>query len=454
MHDHDAQERERLLRDEIARMKERLERTTDLAHEPVPVGKRPSRASLVVLAVAGLVVIAAAFIAGWIPRTRQDATVVAESRAANQQLLTVNTVTVKRAPEDIEIELPASVQAVTEAPILARADGYLKRRLVDIGDHVAAGQLLAEIEAPELELQVTQAQAAQAQSEAVEQQAAAALEQGRANEQLARVTAQRWSNLFAKGAVSRQDTDVYQAQAQAQNANVRALERSLTAAKSNIAAAKANLARLHQLQSYRQVRAPFAGTITLRNVDTGALISAGTTLLFRVAQAGSLRTFVNVPQTYAGTVKPGLKARLTLAELPGQIFAGTVVRSSQALDANSRTLLTEIQLPNPNGRLLPGMYGTAVIEARRPGDRPLIIPGDTLMVRPQGPTVVEVTSAGKAHYRRVTLGRDFGKTLEVLSGLAEGAQLVANPNDDVREGLAVKAVPMKNEEGGAPGPRG
>lgn len=452
MNEHDAQERERLLKEELARMQERLERTTDLAHEPVPVGQRPSRASLWILALAVVLVIVAAFFTGWIPRSRQDATVVAENRQENSEKLVVNVVGVKRAEEKLEIELPANIQAVTEAPVLARADGYLKRRLADIGDRVAAGQLLAEIEAPELDQQVQQARAALLQAQASQEQSSAALEQGKANEQLASVTAKRWASLLTKGAVSRQDHDVYQAQAQAQGANVRALERSLAASKSNIEAAKANLARLEQLQGYRQVRAPFAGTITMRNVDTGALISAGQTLLFRIAQSGALRTFVNVPQTYAADVKPGLKARITITDLPGKVFEGTVARASSALDSASRTLLTEIQLANPGGQLLPGMYGTAVIEARR-STRPLIIPGDTLMVRPQGPTVVQIGEDQKAHYRRVVLGRDFGKSLEVLSGLEEGVWLVANPSDAVREGLAVKAVKMK-EEGDKPGPRG
>jgi len=351
----------------------------------------------------------------------------------------------------MEIELPGSIQAVTEAPILARADGYLKRRLADIGDHVKSGQLLAEIEAPELDQQVAQARANLQQVMASQEQAGAALEQAKANEQLASISARRWGNLLAKGAVSRQENDVYQAQSQAHSANVRALERSLAAAKSNIEAAKANVARLDQMQLYRQVRAPFAGTITMRNVDTGALITAGQTLLFRVAQTGSLRTYINVPQNYAGAVRPGMKARLTVAGLPGRIFEGQVARTANALDAASRTLLTEVHVTQGVGALMPGMYCTVVLEAKRQS-RPLIIPGDTLLIRPRGTTVVEVTPDHKVHYRRVLLGRDFGKSMEVLSGIEDGAWLVANPNDAVREGMQVNPVKLKPEE--TAGPRG
>jgi RND family efflux transporter MFP subunit len=451
MSDQDAQQREALLKAEIARMKENLERSTDFAQEPTPRGARPTRLALWSLAIVGLLVVGAAFVAGWWPRSRRDAVVSAESHQAAAELLSVNVTEARRAPEQLDIELPGSIQAVSEAPILARADGYLKRRLVDIGDRVSAGQLLAEIEAPELDQQVHQARAGLQQAMAGREQASASLEQAKANEGLARVTAQRWANLFAKGAVSRQENDVYQAQAQAQSANVHAMERSLAASGSNIEAARANLARLDQMQLYRQVRAPFAGTITLRNVDAGALISAGQTLLFRVAQIGTLRTYVNVPQNYADAVRVGLKVRLSVADLPGRVFAGQVARTSSALDQSSRTLLAEIRVTDGAGALLPGMYCTAIVEAKRQS-RPLIIPGDTLMIRPQGPTVVEITKDQKAHYRRVQLGRDFGKSMEVLGGIEEGALLVANPSDEVREGTLVKAIKLKSDE--AVGPRG
>lgn len=440
----DAHEREALLKAEIARLRERTQRATDFAHEPVPQGAPPSRAVLWLLALLAVVILAAAFLGGYLPRSSQDAHVVAESRRDAAALPQVSAAQVLRSPAKVALELPGSIQALTEAPILARADGYLKRRLVDIGDRVSSGHLLAEIEAPELDQQLDQARASLQQAIAAQEQSSASLEQARANFQLASVTARRWANLLARGAVSQQDHDVYQAQARAQGANVQAQEKNVLAAGGNIAAARANVARLEQLLSYRQVRAPFSGIVTLRNVDTGALISAGQTLLFRIAQPSTLRTFVNVPQGYASSLRPGLSATLTFADLPGRSFAGRVARANSALDQNTRTLLAEIQLPNPGGQLMPGMYCQVSLEIERT-NQPLIIPGDTLMLRAQGPLVAIVRDDGTVHLQTIRLGRDYGKQLEVLDGLAPGQWLVVNPSDAVREGVRVNALRVKPE---------
>ena len=228
---------------------------------------------------------------------------------------------VGRVLDQSELKLPGTMQAVTEAPILARADGYLKSRLVDIGDRVQAGQPLAEIEAPELDQQIRQAKAAVEQAQAALEQAQANLEQGKANRELARVTAERWKTLAAQGVVSQQENDQYQAQLAAQNANVQALEKAISAQRSNVAAAKANLARLQEVQGYRIVKAPFDGVITLRNVDVGALVSAGSTLLYRIAQTGTLRTYVNVPQDNANSVHAGQPAQLTRLQFSGPAFS-------------------------------------------------------------------------------------------------------------------------------------
>jgi RND family efflux transporter MFP subunit len=351
---------------------------------------------------------------------------------------------VKRAPERASIDLPGSIQAVTEAPILARADGYLKSRLVDIGDRVVAGQLLGEIEADEVDHQVMQTKAAIRQAEAALEQSLAGLEQARANEQLARVTAQRWSNLLQKGVVSPQENDTYQAQSKAQSANVKALERAVAAARSNVEAATANFDRIDDVQAYRKVKAPFSGVITMRNVDTGALIAAGQTLLFRVAQTGTLRTYANIPQAYADSIQAGMEAKLTFANLPGKVFQGRVIRTAQALDPSSRTMLTEVQIPNPSGTLMPGMYCSVQLEIVR-SSPPLIIAGDTLMVRPQGAVVALVTEGQTIHFQPVSLGRDFGKEIEVLDGLREGQMLVANPNDAIHEGMRVQVNKLKAE---------
>lgn len=447
--DPNAHEKEALLKAEIARLRERVERATDFAHEPVPQGAPPSRTILWLLALLAVVVVGAAFLGGYLPRAKQDAQVVADTRRETTALPQVTTAAAVLAPAKITLDLPGSIQALTEAPLLARADGYLKRRLADIGDRVQAGQLLAEIEAPELDQQLDQARASLLQAQAAQEQAAASLEQARANQQLAAVTARRWANLLARGAVSQQDHDVYQAQARAQGASVQAQEKNVAAAASNVVAARANVARLEQLLSYRQVRAPFAGIITLRNVDTGALISAGQTLLYRIAQASSLRTFVNVPQGYAAALHPGLSAQLTFADLPGKVFEGRVARVNSALDQSTRTLLTEIQLPNPANQLLPGMYCQVALEVERK-NQPLLIPGDTLMLRPQGPQVAVVRPDSTIHIQTIRLGADYGKELEVVSGLEAGQRLVINPSDAVREGVRVRATAAP-PAAGAPG---
>jgi RND family efflux transporter MFP subunit len=255
------------------------------------------------------------------------------------------------------------------------------------------------------------------------------------------------SNLLARGVISKQDNDTAQAQYAAQQANVQALQQASAAAGSGVAAAEANLARLNQMKTYQTVRAPFDGVITLRNVDTGALVNEGSTLLFRIAQTGSLRTYVNLPQAEAESVKVGQHADISIAEINGRKFAGVVTRTSNSLDPATRTLLTEVQVQNADGRLMPGMFAQVdlTVPRRHP---PLLIPGDTLVVRSDGPQVAVVQPDATVHFTRIQLGRDFGDRLEVLSGLEEGQQLAINPSDVVREGVKVQPVAL---EKAAPG---
>ncbi len=289
----------------------------------VPTGMwRPSRLTLVLLLLAVVASIALAFVTGFVPLRKRDATLLAEASDQAQALPRVEVITVKRAPGKSELQLPGSIQAVTEAPILARADGYIRRRTVDIGDRVEANQVVAEIEAPELDQQVLQAKASLDEARAALEQAQASYQQGKSNMELAKITAQRWGNLAAKGVVSKQENDQYQSQYQAQVSNLQALDKAVSAQRSNITAAEANLSRLGNMQSYRVVRAPFAGVITQRNVDVGALVNAGNTLLYRVAQTATLRTYVNVPQVSASTIHTGLTATLTVTNLPGRTFTG------------------------------------------------------------------------------------------------------------------------------------
>ena len=351
----------------------------------------------------------------------------------------MNVEPVTRSGSTASLLLPGNIQAITEAPILARASGYIRKRYVDIGDRVTAGQVLAEIEAPELEQQIKQAIASIDQANSTVEQAEAGLQQGQANDKLAKVTSQRYANLLAKGVVSRQDNDTYQAQFEAQQANVQALQKAVAAARSNAAAAEANLARLRELQGYQTVRAPFAGVITLRNIDSGVLVTEGNTMLFRIAQTDRLRTYVNVPQGQADSVRRGQAASLTIPDLAGRTFHGTVTRTANALDPATRTLLVELEVPNDSGQLLPGMYAQIDLSIPR-ANPPLLIPGDTLVVRSDGPQVAVVNGQGVVHFTHIQLGRDFGDHLEVLSGLEDGQELAVNPSDEVREGVRVNPV--------------
>ena len=435
---------EERLRRENQELKRQLQELKGSAHESLPEGLptklwHPSGLTIWAIVLASAVLIVVAFFAGYIPLHKQRTLIVNEAREQEQALPRVEVTTVGRSSRQSELQLPGNIQAITEAPILARADGYIERRTVDIGDRVQAGQLLAEIDAPELAEQVHQSEANLQQTQAALDQALANLQQGKADLELARVTAQRWSNLVTRGVVSRQENDQYQAQLQSKLASVQALEKAVVVQRSGIAAAEANVGRLQKMQSYRMVKAPFNGVITLRNVDVGALVNVGSTLLFRIAQTSMLRTYLNVPQTYANSVRPGQSALLTVSNLPGREFTGTVARTANALDPTSRTLLTEVHVPNADGALLPGMYAQVQLSSVRT-DLPMLVPSDALIVRADGTQVAVVRPDGSVHLQKIEVGRDYGNRLEVISGLREGETIIANPGDIAREGVKVDPV--------------
>ncbi len=425
------------LRQEIESLKRQLDQHTPAIEKP----PHPSRTGLWLLALGIAVLIAAAFFGGYIPRVRREASIGAESREQEQTLPVVSVVRAVRSGTQSQLVLPGNIQAVTEAPILARADGYIKKRYVDIGDRVKQGQLLAELEAPELDQQVQQAKANLQQAQAALEQASASYAQGKANTELANVTAKRYNNLSGKGVVSRQENDQYQAQYEAQAANLQALEKAIAAAKSNIASSEANLSRLEDLQGYKMVKAPFSGVITVRNVDTGALVSPGNTLLFRIAQTDMLRVYVNVPQANASSVRVGQLAQLRIADQPNSHFTGRVTRTSNALDPASRTLLTEVQVANPNGALMPGTYAMVGLSSART-DPPLLLSSGALVVRSDGTQVAVVRADHTVHFQHITVGRDYGDRLEVTSGLEDGDSVIVNPSDSVREGVKVNPVSL------------
>jgi len=404
---------------------------------------QPSGTTIAAIFLLACVLTAIAFFAGYLPLQKRRALIVAEAQEQEHALPRVEVIEVGRSPGNSELELPGNIQAITEAPILARADGYILRRMADIGDRVKAGQPLAEIEAPETDEQIRQAKAALGQAQAAVNQALADFKRGEADTELARVTAERFANLTKQGVVARQDNDRYQAQYQALLAGRQSLQEAIAVQRSNVAAAEANVARLERVQSYRVVKAPFDGVITQRNVDAGALVTTGSTLLFRIAQTGTVRTYANVPQTHASAIRIGQTARVSVANLPDRQFAGTVARTANALDPATRTLLVEIHVPNPDGALLPGMYGKVELITAR-SHAPLLVPSEALIVRGEG-TNVAVVRDQTVHLQKIEVGRDYGDRLEVTGGLTEGDLIIPSPGDVVREGQKVEAVRVQKK---------
>jgi RND family efflux transporter MFP subunit len=406
---------------------------------------RPSGATISALLFGFLVLLVVAFLAGYLPLQRREAALRAEAEAQQKSLPRLAVMRVGRSTGQNVLKLPGTMQALTEAPILARADGYLKRRLADIGDRVRAGQVLAEIDAPELDQQIHQAEAAIEQAQAATEQAEASLEQGKANRELARTTADRWKMLVERGISPRQEGDQYQAQLAAQDANVKALEKAIQAQRSSLTAVKANLARLQDVQGYRLVKAPFDGVITLRNVDVGALVGTGTTLLYRIAQIGTLRTYVNVPQASVNAVHVGQAAALTVSHLPGRTFRGTVARTANALDPASRTMLVEVDVPNLDGALFPGTYAEVDLSGSRP-NQPLVVPATAILFRTDGAQVAVVPPDQTVHLQKITVGRDYGDRVEILQGVSEGTMIVAAPGDAAREGARIVPVSRDSQQ--------
>jgi RND family efflux transporter MFP subunit len=425
---------------ELKRRLQKLEGASGAAHSGPPTKLwNPSSVTIWAIVLMAAAVLVVAFLTGYIPLRKRTALIASEVQQQQEALPRMDVVQVGRSARNSELELPGNIQAITEAPILARTDGYLLRRMVDIGDRVRSGQTLAEIDAPELDEQVHQATANLQQARAALEQAQASYEQGKSNKEFARITADRWARLTAKGVVSRQENDQYQAQSQALAANLQALEKAIAAQRSTVAAAEASLARLDKLQGYRVVKAPFDGVITLRNVDVGALVNAGNTLLFRIAQTDTLRTYVNVPQADTGSIRAGQTANLTVSNLPGRQFAGTVARTANALDPNSRTLLVEVHVPNPEGALLPGMYAQVDLNSTR-ANPPMLIPSEALIVRADGARVALVRPDHTVHFQKIQIGRDYGDRLEVSGGLKEGDMIIPNPGDVAREGIRIDPV--------------
>jgi multidrug efflux pump subunit AcrA (membrane-fusion protein) len=441
----------------------------------VPVAERvhppKNRKVLYIFVACVAVLFLAVFVLGWLPRHSRDEEIKKDAEQRSKADPVVETAVVKRAATGGGLVVPGTTDALTQAFVFARANGYLKQRFVDIGDRVREGQLLAIIDAPDLDQQVDQAreQVHQAESQ---------LNQQRAQLALTKVTVERYRVLVAKGVFSRQQGDQTEADYASQQANVAAAER-------NVQAFEANLRHSLALQSYEHVTAPFSGIITQRNVDVGALISASGAAggasagpapqgqsstsggsqqsgqtnnsgssgsvssaatpanspgqggpLFGIAQVQRLRILISVPEGYAASVHPGVQAKLNFQEFPNASFTGEVTRTSGSIDENTRTLLTEVQVDNHDGKLLPGMYAVATFPPTV-GESPLLVPGDALTIR-NDKSVVFAVADDKVRLVPVTLGRDYGPLIEVLSGLRDGDVIVTNVTDDVYDGAKVR----------------
>jgi RND family efflux transporter MFP subunit len=338
----------------------------------------------------------------------------------------VRTATVQASAPTWPITLPATTSAFAAANVYARATGYISRREVDIGDHVNAGQLLAQITAPELDHQISQ-------SEATLVQLKAALQQAQANRDLANVTWGRDKPLVEKGWVTPQQGDTDRLGLAAQDAAV-------AVAQANIKQQDAQLQVLHQQKDYQSVVAPFDGVITQRNIDIGSLVQADATsgtFMFTIMHTDVIRVQLYVPQEAIFGLKPGVQADIRVPELPGRVFPGSVTRLANALQPTSRTLLTEIDVPNPDGALTPGIY--CLVDLKIPRATPsLIVPSAALIFNQDGMSVAVVDN-GVAHLRKVNVARDFGTSVEVNQGLREGEQVILNPSVDLAEGSKVQA---------------
>src|SRR5450830_1366263 len=349
-----------------------------------------------------------------------------EAGTAERAKQYVKTAIAKSSDAGQTLSLPGTLQGFVQSPISARAAGYLKRWYKDIGSRVEKGELLAELDTPEIDQQLSQAIAAR-------QQAASSLE-------LAKSTVDRWEALRKKDAVSQQELDERRS--------------GFSQARSNLAAADANVERLRQVEGFKRILAPFSGVITRRNVEVGDLIDAGAgggsaRALFVLSQTDPLRVYVNVPQAYAQLVKQGQKVVVTQAELRGQSFTGQVARTAASIDAATRTMQVEIALPNPDGALMPGAFVQAALPLKPSGA--LVIPTDALLFRRDGTLVAVVDDKLKVRLQTVQIGRNYGQTVEVLNGIKGNERLILNPSDSVAEGdevaLAPETKPAAKAEG-------
>ena len=356
-------------------------------------------------------------------KARQKTSQQLNATTKSLEVQTVNVIHPQRGKSSSDLTLPGMIQAFSQSPIYARVDGYVRTWYVDIGTHVTKGQLLAEIDAPEVDQQLNQARAM--------------LKQAETGLALAKVTAPRYQELVKTNSVSQQEVD--------QN------NQNLAAQTANVQAASAAVSRLEQMQGFEKIVAPFDGVITLRKTDFGDLVNAGNAgvgrELFRISQNNVVRVFVTVPEEFSKQVKPGTKASMDLTELPNRHFSAAVTRTTGAIDVNSRTLTVELDVPNPSGELLPGAYANVHFSLPL-GAAPLVLPSSTILFQADGPQVGVVNSQNQVELRKVTLGHDFGDTIQLLSGVRLADAAIANPPDSITNGMRVAVQSTSSNEKG------
>lgn len=371
---------------------------------PHPKGKR----LLWFLAIPALLA-CSAFVSAYARRASNESLAATTRTLAPQN---VNVIHAEPGSPVSDLTVPGTVQAFSESPIYARINGYVRSWNADIGAHVHKGQLLALIEAPEVDQELNHARAMLAQAQA--------------NFQLAEVTSARYRELIKSNSVSQQEVDNNNQNFNSQTANVQA--------------ASAEVLRLEQLQGFEKIYAPFDGVITARKTEVGDLINAGNSglgaELFRISNITTMRVYVNVPEVYSEAITPGVRASMEIASLPNRQFTGAVARTSNAIGMNSRTLLTEVDVPNPKGELFPGAYAQVHFHLSLK-TVPLVLPGNTILFQTQGPQVGVVNSQNQVELRKVTLGRDFGNRVEILSGISRTDGVIANPPDYLINGMSV-----------------
>jgi RND family efflux transporter MFP subunit len=378
---------------------------------------------------------------GTFPRLARQRDALAAVREAPATHPVVTLIHATQGEPTSELLLPGNIEPLYSANLYARVDGYLDRRNVDIGAKVRSGQVLAVISSPEVDQQLLQARATLAQSEASLEQARAALEQAKANAELARLTKARDLPLGEQRAISQQIVDGAVQAYDARVADVSAATANITAAEANVTANRANVSRLQQMQSFERIVAPFDGVITERNVERGDLVSTGSSTvgkpLFSIAQSGTLRIQIDVPQSEAVNIKDGQKASVDVKERLGRAYTGTVIRNAGALDNAARTMLTEVQVDNSDASLLPGMYAQVRFTLAQQRTA-FIVPTSSLVVDHGGMHVVTVDAGHAIHFVPVTIGKDMGKEVEILSGVRGSDSLVSSPSDLLNEGEHVE----------------